>query len=72
MPRSGFKPLVYSESRQCLKFVLKVNNETVYIENLEQLIGTRIRDDSKITYIIESIEFIINQYKIIYSRYKIY
>ena len=59
-----YRDLIYCESRHCLKFILKVNNETVYIENLEQLIGTRIRDDSKTVYTIESIELIDNKYHI--------
>ena len=63
-----YRDLVYCESRQCLKFILKVNNETIYIENLEQLIGTRIRDDSKTTYIFESIELIDKHYHIIYTN----
>ena len=61
-----YRDLIYCESRQCLKFVLKVNNQSIYIEDPLELVGTRIRDDSKTTYIIESIEFIDNRYHITY------
>ena len=61
-----YRDLIYCESRQCLKFVLKVNNQSIYIEDPLELVGTRIRDDSRTTYIIESIEFIDNRYHITY------
>ena len=63
-----YRDLIYCESRQCLKFILKVNNETVFIEDPQELVGTRIRNDSRTTYIIDSIEFINNKYHIIYNN----
>ena len=48
------------------KIYSKVNNQSIYIEDPLELVGTRIRDDSRTTYIIESIEFIDNRYHITY------
>ena len=62
-----YRDLIYCESRSCLKFVLKVNNETIYIEDPQELVGTRIGDDSRTTYIINSIELINNKYHITYN-----
>ena len=59
-----YRDLIYCESRSCLKFVLKINNETIYIEDPQELVGTRIGDDSRTTYIIRSIELINNKYHI--------
>ena len=59
-----YRDLIYCESRQCLKFILKVNNETIFIEDPQELVGIRTRDDLRTTYIINSIEFINNKYKL--------
>ena len=60
-----YRDLFYCESRQCLKFILKVNNETVFIEDPQELVGTRCRDDSGTIHVINSIEFINNKYHIL-------